>query len=47
MMPDRICAWCGEVLEKDVDTERDSHGICEKCRDELLKDTEKETEEEL
>jgi hypothetical protein len=37
-MADRICAWCGKILERDIDTEKDSHGICKRCRRKLLKD---------
>lgn len=29
----KICAWCGKILEVNNDMNEISHGICEKCFD--------------
>jgi ribosomal protein L40E len=35
-----ICAWCNAVLGT-VAGDRDSHGICRRCKDKLLKESKK------
>ena len=33
----RICAWCGMYLGGDKSSDVITHGICDTCRDTLLK----------
>jgi hypothetical protein len=35
-MPNLICAWCGKVLKRGINTDRNSHGICPECKKKLL-----------
>ena len=48
---DLECAWCKKSLgktdttnKKDIENKAKSHGICQKCRDELLTDFNKKKE---
>jgi hypothetical protein len=40
-----VCAWCEEVI-RDSDADLISHGICDKCRDKMLKSIRKEQEKQ-
>ena len=36
-----VCAWCGEFIRmaKSVGPDRVSHGICEKCKEQVIAET--------
>lgn len=42
-----ICAWCQEHMRGPKDSPHISHGICQKCFDQEMKEIKKEREKQL
>lgn len=40
-----VCAWCGKYMSGDKKAEEISHGICDKCNQEMLKQLEESRKE--